>query len=298
LKPLVKERKMKRKITIVVLLVFVSAVTVLPALALAPGIGTVYEGVSVPGIAIGDTRAQVEAANGLPRSCHDLEEVGDVASCKFEVSGGGTVSVIYKGQNGGNSSGSLDDVVAVISWAQEVDGWVTTAGINITKALDQDAVKAAYPNADLYYDSVGRLYYLKDPELGIAVSWNFIYFYSASMSIFAPYTPPPPPELIRIADIEMSYDRRSVTARVKVVDEQGQPVEGAIVGGYWVYPINKNNNTTLFIEATTTGDGYAIFGIDKARPGDYRININYVTKEGYKFDYDNSIILGTITKPK
>jgi len=289
---------MKRKITIVVLLVFVSAAAVLPALASAPETGTVYEGLSVPGIALGDTRAQVEINNGAPIHCIDYNEPNDMASCQFEVAGGGTVSVQYQGQNGGNPGGSPEDVVAVISWTQEVDGWVTTAGINSTKALDQDAVKAAYPNADLYYDSVGRLYYLKDPELGIAVSWSYLYFYTAGMRIFTPYTPAPPPDLIRVADIEMSYDQRSVTARVLVLDEQDKPVEDAIVGGYWVYPLNKNNNTTLFIEAATAGDGYAVFRIEKARPGDYRINISYVTKEGLKFDQDNSIILGTITKPK
>ena len=290
---------MKRKVTIFVLLVFMSAFAVLPALALAPGTGTVYEGVSVPGIALGDTRAQVDAANGPSRGCSDVNEPNDLAYCSFDVEGGGWVGVYYQGSNGGNASGSPDDVVIEITWGS-VDGWVTAAGINSTLALnDKQAVIDAYPNADLSYDSVGRLISLSDPEVGIYVFWNHAYiFYDVYISIFTPYTPPPPPDLIRVADIEMSYDRRSVTARVRVVDEQGRPVEGAIVGGYWVYPISKNNNTTLFIEATTTGDGYAIFGIDKARPGDYRININYVTKEGYKFDYDNSIILGTITKPK
>jgi hypothetical protein len=96
----------------------------------------------------------------------------------------------------------------------------------------------------------------------------------------------------------MSYTRRSVTAKVLVHDKAHQPVEGAVVGGYWVYPINKNNNTTLFIDATTASGGYATFRIDKARPGGYRITITHVVKEGYEFDYDGSILVGVITKPK
>ncbi len=35
-------------------------------LADAPTPGTVFEGISVPGIALGDTRAEVETANGSP----------------------------------------------------------------------------------------------------------------------------------------------------------------------------------------------------------------------------------------
>ncbi len=96
----------------------------------------------------------------------------------------------------------------------------------------------------------------------------------------------------------MSYDRRSVTARALVLDEQDQPVEGAVVGVFWVYPINKNNNTNLFTESTTAVDGYATFRIgDRARPGDYRITITHVVKEGYEWDKDGSVQVGTITKP-
>jgi hypothetical protein len=105
--------------------------------------------------------------------------------------------------------------------------------------------------------------------------------------------------MMRVAEIEMSYDRRSVTTRVLVLDEQDQPVEGAVVGVFWVYPLNKNNNTNLFTDATTAGDGYATFKIgDKARPGDYRITIEYVTKEGYKWDYYGSNRVASITKPR
>jgi hypothetical protein len=288
---------MYRKVIGLMFAVVLSLTPTVSALAAAPAEGIVVEGVSVPGIALGDSRAQVEAVNGPPRSCRDINELNDAASCSFDVEGGGWVGVFYRGPDGGNASGSPEDVVIDIRWGL-VDGWVTTAGINTTLALnDKQAVVDAYPDADLYYDSVGRLYLLRDPELGIQVTWNHAYiFYSVSMSIFNPYTPPPPPDLMRVAGIEMSYDRKSVTARVLVLDEQDQPVEGAVVSAWWVYPKNNNNNTNLFAEAATAGDGYAIFRIDKAPRGDYRINILNVTKEGHEFDDDNSLILGVISK--
>jgi hypothetical protein len=125
---------MSRKIFIVMFGLVLSLTLALSALTAAPAEGTVVEGVSVPGIALGDSRAQIEAVNGSPRGCHDINELNDLASCSFD--------------------------------------------------------------------------------------------------------------------------------------------------------------------ATTTGDGYATFKIDKASRGDYRINITYVTKEGYEFDYENSIDLGVISKPK
>ena len=77
------------------------------------------------------------------------------------------------------------------------------------------------------------------------------------------------------------------------MDEKDQPVEGMVIDRYWVYPVKKNNNTALFFSCTIDTDGIAPFRIgDKARPGEYRIPITYVTKEGYEFDYDGSILVG------
>ena len=80
------------------------------------------------------------------------------------------------------------------------------------------------------------------------------------------------------------------------MDDQDQPVEGTVVNGYWVYPVN--NNTALFIIGTMARDGYGTFRTDKIHPGDYRTTINHVVKEAYEFDYDGSILVGVITKPK
>ncbi|MEJ2354139.1 MAG: hypothetical protein P8Y03_30560 [Anaerolineales bacterium] len=270
-----------KRMTILAVVMF-SLVVALPVLADATGVGTVYEGVSVPGIALGDSRAQVEAVNGPPRGCHDINELNDLASCSFDVEGGGWVGVSYQGPNGGNAIGSPDDVVTGIRWGH-VDGWATTAGVNTTLALnDKQAVVDAYPNADLYYDSVGRLYVLRDPELGIQVAWNHAYiFYDVYMSIFNPYTPPPPPDYIRVADIELfSNSRHSVTARVLVLDEQDQPVEGAVVDATWIYPKVDG----LQVSGTTASNGLVTFTIDKARWGTYYFSISDVSLDGYAYD--------------
>ncbi len=288
-----------KRMTIIVVLLL-SLVVVLPVLADAPGSGTVVEGVSVPGIVLGYSRAQVEESVGPPRGCVSNNDPPTMEACSFDVVGGGWVSVLYQGADGGNATGSPDDIVEKISWGGEEVEWETTAGVTTKLAkYDKQAAVDAYPYADLYYDSVGRLWRLHDPELGIQVTWNHAYiFYTVSMSIFEPYTPPPPPILMHVDRIDMSYDRRSVTARALVLDEQDQPVEGAVVGVFWVYPINKNNNTNLFTESTTAVDGYATFRIgDRARPGDYRITITHVVKEGYEWDKDGSVQVGTITKP-
>ena len=57
---------------IALLIVALSLAVAVPVFAYAPSMGTVYEGVTVPGVALGDTRAQVEAAWGEPESCQDL----------------------------------------------------------------------------------------------------------------------------------------------------------------------------------------------------------------------------------
>jgi hypothetical protein len=283
----------RRRLSILSVLIF-SLVVALPVLADAPGVGTVVEGESVPGISLGDTRAEVEESVGPRQGCNST-----MASCTFDVDGGGWVRVRYQGVNGGDAAGSPDDVVAHILWNDEVVGWRTEAGITIEDIYTNKQLAVdTYPNAELEYE-YGSLIRLTDYDLGISISWEQVYlFYNVYMSIFEPFIPPPPPPMIRVADIEMDYTRRSVTATVFVMDEQNQPVEDAVVGGYWVYPVNKNNNTTLFIDGTTANDGSATFRIDKARPGDYRITISYVTKEGFELDHDGSILVGRITKPK
>ena len=294
---------MLRKKSVILLVVVLSLVLTLPALAAAPEQGTVYEGISVPGIALGDTRMEVDASVGPASNCVSNNDPPTMESCRYDVEGGGWVSVRYQGPNGGEATGSADDVVASIRWSEDVDGWVTSAGISIPMIkFDRQLAIDTYPNAVLFYNEFGNVVRLTDYDQGISISWDAVYiFFSASMSIFEPYpyTPPPPPDYIRVSDIEMSTTRRSVSADVIVVDDQGDPVEGAGVSGFWVYPVNRNNNSTLFFSGTTDADGIASFGIgDKARPGEYRINIENVSKDGFVFDQNGSIRVATITKTK
>lgn len=294
---------MRQKVLLLVVILLAALVTVIPALADAPGEGTVNEGVSVPGIALGDTRAEVEASVGPPSNCVSNNDPPTMESCKFDVEGGGWVSVRYQGPGSGQANGSPDDVVASIRWSEDVDGWATTAGISIPMIkFDKQLAMDTYPDAVLFYNEFGSLIRLTDYEQGISISWDAVYiFFTASMSIFEPYpyTPPPPPDYIRVSDIEMTATRRSVTADVIVVDDQGNPVEGAGVSGFWVYPVNKNNNTNSFFGGSTDADGKATFEIGgKARPGEYRITIENVTKEGYVFDHDNSVLVKTLNKSK
>jgi len=287
---------LRRSVYLLIILVLsLSAASVV--LADAPSVGTVHEGTSVPGITLGDTRAEVESAYGPPQSCSSVEAPSDFAFCKFDVEGGGSVWTRYRGPDGGNASNSPDDVVRNIRW-YDVDGWITTADINTTLALaDPQAVIDAYPDAEVTYNAFGSIYQVRDPEIGIEVTWNHDFyggFTTVSMSIFGPYTPPPPPDMVHVDDIEMTTGRRSVTASVLVLDDQDRPVEGAVVDATWTYP----NGASRLVNATTSSDGYATFKIDKARRGLYYLSINDVTLEGYVYDYIHSLTISGISKTK
>lgn len=300
---------MFRKGMTVLIVVLVSLAAAIPVLALVPAEGTVVEGVSVPGIVLGDTREQVEAANGQPKSCTDMPyydgRQGLDGICQFDVegisNGGNIVTVRYFAPDGGPAQASPDDVVTSVQWATVVSGWVTTAGVNTTLAVnDPQAVIDAYPNAEvMYYDS-GYVHEVRDPELGISIvrDWNFYgAFTTVRMMIFTPYTPtppPPPPDMIRVEEIQMTGDRRSVTARVLVLDDQDQPVEGALVEATWTYP----NGDHLKVSGETVSDGFATFRINKAKRGNYYFSINNVSLDGYVYDYIHSTTIAVYTKQK
>ncbi|MHA2279154.1 MAG: hypothetical protein ACXAC2_25525 [Candidatus Kariarchaeaceae archaeon] len=89
-----------------------------------PTTGVVQEGVSVPGVSLGDTRAEVVASWGEPRSC----QYPDSTYCKYEPPEG-IVTVNYKAVDGGQAYGADTDVVSSVGWYRFTD-WLTTAGIN------------------------------------------------------------------------------------------------------------------------------------------------------------------------
>ena len=298
----------RKRITILVV-VLISLAAAIPVLAWAPANGTVVEGVSVPGIALGDTRAQVEAAYGQPKSCTDMPyydgRQGLDGICQFDVeginNGGDVVTVRYFAPDGGPAQASPDDVVTSVQWSTVVSGWVTTAGVNTTLAVnDPQAVIDAYPNADVTYYYGDYVHEVRDPELGISIvrDWN-VYgaFTAVRMMIFNPYIPsppPPPPDMIRVEVIQMTGDRHSLTAKVLVLDDQDQPVKGALVEATWYYP----NGDRLLVSAETASDGFATFSVDKARRGNYYLYINNVSLDGYVYDYIHSTTLGAYSKSK
>jgi hypothetical protein len=277
---------MKKKILVIVVVLLAVLLTAIPALADAPAAGTVYEGVSVPGVALGDTRAQVDAAYGPPASCNS-------ASCDYNVEGGGQVTVNF-----------LDDVVSSITWSPLVSGWVTTAGINTTVARDDtQAVLDAYPNAEVTYWYDGSFVrQVRDWELGISVDrfWDFycgcVY---ATISIFIPQEqppPPPPPEPVtRITNISMWDNKikgkRTVWAYVWVDDEYWQDAVGATVIVDWTYP----DGSTERLQAVTSEDaGMARFELRNVRSGTHTINVVDVVYLEHRFDREMSVLTSSI----
>jgi hypothetical protein len=264
----------------------------------APANGIVVEGASVPGIALGFTRAQVEAAYGEPVWCQNVNGY-DQGACAFPVEGGGQVDVRYRGSDGGPANNSPDDVVHFITWYESVPGWVTTAGITTTLAADNpDTVIAAYPEGQVTYNSFGGLYSVIDYQQGIKVIWAPDFYHgtvNVHMSIMYPTDPPPPPEnLLRVTDIDLTSSKvrgkRRIQAFVRVENESGRSMAGAAVSALWGFP----DGNTLADDATTSNSGNAYFEIVDVPRGTYNFSIENVVLEDYTFDSDNSVLNASI----
>jgi len=264
----------------------------------APAEGIVIEGVSVPGVALGYTRAQVEAAYGDPIWCQNVNGY-DQGSCAFPVDGGGQVDVTYRGANGGPANNSPDDVVFYITWYESVPGWVTTAGITTTLAADNpDTVIASYPDAQITYNSFGGLYSVTDYQQGIKVIWAPDFYHGTTyviMSIMYPGDPPPPPEnLLLVTDISLSANkvkgRRRIQAWVRVENEFGRSMSGASVSASWTYP----DGSIQSVEDATSSSGYAYFEIVGVPRGDYTITVEDVVLDEFTFDRENSVLNSSI----
>jgi len=278
----------------------------LQAFAAAPGAGEVVEGWLVPGIALGDSRAQVEGSIGAPQFCQSVEVAGDRASCSFPVEGGGTVSVRYRGADGGNAGNDPSDVVHSIRWYEQVSGWVTTAGVNTgLAASDPMAVTDAYPNADITYNLVGDIYRAVDYALGIEVTW-VLDFYSGethvNMAVFPPQgvTPPPPPppppadHEVYVADIDLSATKRKrerqVSAVVEIRNEQDEPASGAGVQATWILP----DGSTESVDDVASMSGFAHFSVKSDQRGAYTLQVTGVELDGHAFDAAGSVLEGGI----
>lgn len=285
--------------TIALLIVILfSGIMAYSVLADAPAEGTVVEGDSVPGIALGFTRAQVEATYGQPQGCQDLEVSGDLGFCFFPVEGGGTVSVRYQGSDGLHATNSPDDIVYYIGWPQQVSGWTTTAGINTTLALqDRQAVVDAYPNAEVTYDERGIITSVEDSQLGILVKWSkgvYIFPDTVAMAIYTPPAALPEGSSIHVADIDWTVEkiksRRYVKVLVSVEGEQGQPVYGATVVATWTYP----SGALQTVQDVTSNTGHAFFELYDARRGTWTLTVDDVLLDGHPFDRQNSLLSASI----
>jgi len=282
--------------------ILLAALLAMPVLAAAPGTGTVVEGFSVPGAELGFSRAQVEAAFGSPKFCQSVEVGGDMASCSFDVDGGGQVDVRYRGADGGNASNSPDDVAYNFRWSQAASGWVTTAGVNTTLAIQEpDAAIAAYPNATVIYNPLfGNIESIEDRELGILIDYHFDYLsgtLSVSMAISYPagFPPPPPPEehFVHVSGINLTASKRNVTAAVQVLDELDQAAAGATVQGTWTLPSGKQQT----VSGQTDASGAVEFRLDNARRrGTYTFRIDDVILDGFEFDASNSVLSASVSK--
>jgi len=153
--------------TLLALLALILWVT--PALAAVPINGIVYEGKSVPGVALGDTRSQVAKSYGDPVKCSD-NSASRSYTCSYKVGNGGTVTISFTRTQ--SPTPDRGDIVSLIRWSQELDGWTTTAGVTTKLALaNPKAVVEAYPQAAVKYNSLGEIIQVRDARLGIQVDW-------------------------------------------------------------------------------------------------------------------------------
>ncbi len=299
----------RRRMTVLVV-VLLSLVVVLPVLAHAPADGIVYEGASVPGVALGDTRAQVQTAYGDPYSCTKGYEVDDDATCSYPVEGFdhlGRVWIHFRGPDGGLPSASPDDLVSSITWSDSVSGWTTEAGeVNTEWARsvrqDPEAVLAVYPNAVITYGLFGAMTQARDYDLGITIEWVY-HFYSGflgvRMTISAPSEPPPPPPtpdpVARVTNISLYANKikgkRTVWANVWVDDEYWDDAVGATVIVDWTHP----NGSTERLEAVTSEDsGIASFEMRNVKSGTHSLVVVDVVYLEHPFDRELSTLTSSI----
>ena len=282
-----------------------SLLSALPALAAVPEFGTVIEGESVPGVALGSTREQIEAAYGEPTRCQSGQNPGDAASCTWIVEdyigqGGqiqSQVSAGFRGPDGGSTNNRPNDVVVRISWIG-IDGWFTTRGVNALLALnDRDAVFELYPDATIFHQSMFDTHMTAYRD-GFSVSWHTEYlngFTSIRMSIFEPRDPPPPREpSVNVSEINMDLYKRQVLGQVRVLNDLNWSMRGAEVFATWTL----HDGSTRSVKGTTDSFGWAHFEVDKARKGTYTLTIDDVVVEDHPFDDENSVLSATIFKSR
>lgn len=277
----------------------------LTAWAAVPERGTVIEGHGVPGVVLGNTRAQVEAVYGEPTRCESGQTAGDGAYCVWVLEdyigqGGDVRSQVgtgFRGPDGGYASDNPNDIVSRISW-YGMDGWYTSTGVNALFAVDhQDEVIELYPGGIVFHQSLFDTH-LTAYEEGFSVSWHTEYltgYTSVRMSVFEPRDPPPPREpSVNVSEITMDLYKRQVFGKVRVLNDLNWKVRGAEVYATWVLP----DGTTREVTEVTDSFGLAVFEVNKARKGSYTLKIDDVVVEDHPFDVENSILSAGIFKKR
>ena len=200
-----------------VLVAMLAASTCQSVSAAIPLSGVVTEGESVPGIALGNTRADVAAAYGAPSFCQGPTQ----DFCTYTITGTGSVNVRFRGAAGGAAVGTADDVLYNVSWSGNND-WVTTAGISTALALSNPAaVTNAYPEGEVTYNFQGNIFRVNDPKLGVQVKWNYNLYagtVDTAISITAAATPSAPALAIEPAANGAITLRWSVTPESYVLE--------------------------------------------------------------------------------
>ena len=277
----------------------------LTAWAAVPEHGTVIEGHGVPGVVLGNTRAQVEAVYGEPPHCESGQTAGDGAYCVWVLEdyigqGGDVRSQVgtgFRGPDGGYASDNPNDIVSRISW-YGMDGWYTSTGVNALFAADhQDEVIELCPGGIVFHQSLFDTH-LTAYEEGFSVSWHTEYltgYTSVRMSVFEPRDPPPPREpSVNVSEITMDLYKRQVFGKVRVLNDLNWKVRGAEVYATWVLP----DGTTRAVTEVTDSFGLAVFEVNKARKGNYTLTIDDVVVEDHPFDIENSILSAGIFKKR
>jgi hypothetical protein len=135
------------------------------AAALPPAQGTVVEGHSLPGVALGASRAQVQQAWGAPSACVSP------SLCDWQRPDG-VAELSFQRRRGGPATGKPRDQVVAGDFAG-IPGWVTTAGVSTASALnDPESVPVAYPEGHAYRFPNGHLRLLFDPAQGLEIQWT------------------------------------------------------------------------------------------------------------------------------
>lgn len=118
--------------------------------------------------------------------------------------------------------------------------------------------------------------------------------WSTVITVTAP-TPPPQDPAMKVADIVLSGRTLGrlvfISGRVVVQDEAGVGLPGAVVELRWTLP----NGTSNTVTTTTNASGQARIS-QRGPHGPYQVTILGVTKNGYRFDAESSILTDGISQ--